>query len=628
MDLTRFNSGLGVVLFNHDRDKILGKILSAKIEDGRGIAVIEFDDDEDSEKILKKVRSGTLKGVSVGYSVSEWSRVQAGETSADGVKGPAYIARKWTPYEISIVSVPADASVGVGREAEPEITQTLPLEAGRSENTQNPKEGGEEDVKRSTPEVTNNVPVNSVPEASGERAMQTAAPVDTSAAETAARDAERTRVSEIVALCRDFSVDADQYISGGQTVDQVRAAILDGLKANRGPVATHGAGDVNVTGDAEDKFRAAAADGLLMRGGITVENPAAGAEEFRGASLRDLAVMIAVRNGEKAERLLRTTEDEMYARVTGERQFYAPTAAFPAILDTAIKKAYVQGHKLAPVTFDHFTSKGSLKDFKTVEHNYIAGPVGEFELIPEGGELKHDIPKDALRPTRKLATYGKQFTMTREAFINDDIGFLSTMPARYAAAARKTINGQVYKILFNNPVIYDGVQLFDAAHKNVLGTGAAPSMALVQKMILALGIQKDEFGQAIMIRPATIVCGLGYGMEFYKIFHSATVQTTDNTQAVNPLTNYASMIDIVEDATLNALAGSGACPWFLIADCTDCSFIQVDYLNGNEIPTIRRMETPGQLGYVWDVYLDWGITVLDYRGAVKNPGDVIPDPLS
>lgn len=39
--------------------------------------------------------------------------------SADGrFTGPADIARKWTPYEISIVSVPADPTVGVGRNLE------------------------------------------------------------------------------------------------------------------------------------------------------------------------------------------------------------------------------------------------------------------------------------------------------------------------------------------------------------------------------------------------------------------------------------------------------------------------------------------------------------------------------
>lgn len=118
VDLTRLNE-IGVVLFNHNRDRVIGKINKAWIENGRGCADIEFDDDADSELIYQKVKSGTLKGVSVGYSIDAIEEVAANKTSADGrFAGPCYIARKWQPYEVSIVSVPADDTVGVGRDAE------------------------------------------------------------------------------------------------------------------------------------------------------------------------------------------------------------------------------------------------------------------------------------------------------------------------------------------------------------------------------------------------------------------------------------------------------------------------------------------------------------------------------
>ena len=68
-------------------------------------------------------------------------------------------------------------------------------------------------------------------------------------------------------------------------------------------------------------------------------------------------------------------------------------------------------------------------------------------------------------------------------------------------------------------------------------------------------------------------------------------------------------------------------PWFLIGNKDDVDFMQVDYLNGNKTPIIRRAEQIGKLSIGWDIYLDWGITVLDYRGAVKNPGKVIQNPI-
>lgn len=114
-DLSRLNE-IGVVLFNHDRNKVIGKIENAWVEDNRGKAKIKFDSDNDAKVIMEKVANETLKGVSVGYVIDNYEIVEKGKMSTDGrFEGPCYIARKWTPLEISIVSIPADSTVGVGR---------------------------------------------------------------------------------------------------------------------------------------------------------------------------------------------------------------------------------------------------------------------------------------------------------------------------------------------------------------------------------------------------------------------------------------------------------------------------------------------------------------------------------
>ena len=149
-------------------------------------------------------------------------------------------------------------------------------------------------------------------------------------------------------------------------------------------------------------------------------------------------------------------------------------------------------------------------------------------------------------------------------------------------------------------------------------------------MIMALATQKDEFEQAIIVRPAAIIVPAGYAFDIYTLFNSPTINTSGNTQAVNPLYRYKDSISIIEDPTINQMAGGfgSVMPWFMTAAREDSDFIEVDYLNGQEIPTIRRMETPGQLGFVWDIYLDWGINPMDYRGCIKNPGVTVADPLS
>jgi phage head maturation protease len=116
VDLTRLNE-IGVLLYNHNRDKVIGKVVRAWIENGRGNAEIEFDTDEESEVIRQKVAGGTLRGVSVGYIVTSWEEVAANKKSSDGrFEGPCSIGKSWCPHEISIVSIPADPTVGVGRD--------------------------------------------------------------------------------------------------------------------------------------------------------------------------------------------------------------------------------------------------------------------------------------------------------------------------------------------------------------------------------------------------------------------------------------------------------------------------------------------------------------------------------
>lgn len=117
-NLSRLNE-IGCLLYNHNRDRVIGKVIRAWIKEGRGEAEVEFDEDAESDIIYQKVLSGSLKGVSVGYMV-DWDaaeEVKTGKKSRDGrFEGPCCIMRKWEPYEISIVSIPADSTVGVGRE--------------------------------------------------------------------------------------------------------------------------------------------------------------------------------------------------------------------------------------------------------------------------------------------------------------------------------------------------------------------------------------------------------------------------------------------------------------------------------------------------------------------------------
>ncbi|EBE7089394.1 phage major capsid protein [Salmonella enterica] len=109
VDLSVLNDKASL-LFNHEFDNHIGVVVpgSARIdEDGVGRALAQFSKvGQLANETFEKVKEGTMSKVSVGYTVLEGH--------ADFSKG-VYFVTKWQPYEISIVSVPADSSVGVGR---------------------------------------------------------------------------------------------------------------------------------------------------------------------------------------------------------------------------------------------------------------------------------------------------------------------------------------------------------------------------------------------------------------------------------------------------------------------------------------------------------------------------------
>jgi len=447
---------------------------------------------------------------------------------------------------------------------------------------------------------------------------RSAAPAGADEAAQRAVAEERQRVSDITSLCREAGMDPEEHIRSGATLDAVRAAAVTHLIQHGAPVASRARENDG------DNFRQAATDALLIQAGVNVTNPTEGANQFRGMSLRDIAIECMVRDGEgSTASLLRMGRDDLFHALS--RQFFNPTATFPAILDDAIRKGIVHRYQAVPTTFQLWTAKGSVSDFKpTKDHSYLVGGAGEFLRVGENGELKHDAPKSELLPQRQVDTYGRQFSMTRQAFINDDVGFITEVPGLYAASAKRTINKQVYKILVDNPAIFDGVPLFDDAHGNLITDGSKPSSDAIQAMMMKMLLQTDPFGESVMVQPAFIIVPVGYKFLMTTILASPTINTPDNTQAVNPLYQFREQLTIVEDGTINALAGKDkAAPWFMVGDPNYAKCLQVDYLNGQELPTIRRSEVPGQLGYVWDIFLDWGITAVDFRGISRNNGVAI-----
>ena len=105
VDLSRLNGGAAPLLLNHDPDRVLGIVERAWIDEKRrGMARITWATNDLARQVRQDVEAGVMQSISVGYVIQQAEQ-----------EGDVMVVRKWQPIELSVVSIPADASIGVNR---------------------------------------------------------------------------------------------------------------------------------------------------------------------------------------------------------------------------------------------------------------------------------------------------------------------------------------------------------------------------------------------------------------------------------------------------------------------------------------------------------------------------------
>ncbi len=219
----------GPLLMDHDSRDHVGVIESVQIGADRVCrAVVRFGKSARAEEVFQDVLDGIRRNVSVGYMIHEAKLV---ETSEDK---DIYRVTDWEPFEVSIVSVPADASVGVGRAADEEspvevIEQPDPVEDAEEEES----DGTETKQTKSTQGVITMSDIN----------------IDQIRAD--AIKEEQKRAAEIQAMGEHFArFGADKIaaecLRNGDTVEATRAKIMEKIGAQAMPTAELGLSDNEV----------------------------------------------------------------------------------------------------------------------------------------------------------------------------------------------------------------------------------------------------------------------------------------------------------------------------------------------------------------------------------------------
>lgn len=285
------------------------------------------------------------------------------------------------------------------------------------------------------------------------------------------------------------------------------------------------------------------------------------------------------------------------------------TSDFGNILLDVANESLLLGWEDADETFEQWTKKGQLSDFKTA-HRVGMGGFSSLSKVREGAEFQYVSTGDK-GETIALATYGNIFSVTRQAIINDDLNQLTDVPMKMGRAAKGTIGDLVYAILTGNTKLSDGKALFHADHDN-LSSGAI-SVASLDNARKLMRLQK-EGDRTLNIRPAYMLVPVALDTLASQTIKSASVKGADvNSGVNNPIQNFA---EIISEPRLDA---DDPAAWYLAA-ARGTDTIEVAYLNGVDTPYIDQQEGFTTDGIATKVRIDAGVAPLDYRGLVKSSG--------
>lgn len=383
------------------------------------------------------------------------------------------------------------------------------------------------------------------------------------------------------------------------TVDAARDKLLAHLGRDSGPIAAGGRVEAGET--AQEKFAKGAEAAILARARLEKDDTG---NEFRSYSLLELArASLAVRG-------VNTGRMDKMALVAAA--FTHSGSDFGNLLANIANKAMQRGVEEAEETFQLWTSVGTLPDFKPgsrVDLNAFPS----LEKVQDGAEYRYATVGDR-GETIQLATYGKLFSITRHAIINDDLDAFTRIPARMGRAAIRTVGDLVYAILTSNPKMSDGTDLFHANHKNLL-SGAGITTESVDAMRVAMATQKD--GDATLnIRLAHLLVPVALEGIAKTVRDSEYLVGASEKNNTVP-NSVRGTFDVIADARLDAASPKA---WYGAASAGVNDTIEVAYLDGNAMPTLEQQSGWNVDGVEFKVRIDAAAKALDFRTLAKNPG--------
>ncbi|BAQ44252.1 prohead protease/major capsid protein fusion protein [Methylobacterium aquaticum] len=542
-----------------DVSDVLGHVISARTIGGEARATIKLSRRPDVEVVVQDILDGHLRGVSVGYAVEAW---RDDSDPATGLR--TRTATRWMPVELSIVPIPADRGSIIRSEPLPDV---LP-------NTE--------------PQPTNPPPAPII------------TPPAPAIAERAAVNIQIRAIAQVAGLDQAWT---DGQIDAGATVEAARtaASTVETRMAANPTLRTTRAEIIADHNDPEIRIRAAgeAVYARFTPGHQISER----ARQYAGLTTLDLA--------RESLRLRSYATTGLAPAAIIERALHT-TSDFPLLLGEAINRTLREAYRAAPSGLKRVGRQTTAKDFRD-KHRLALSEAPRLEKVNEAGEFKSGTLAET-EESYRLATYGRIIGISRQAIINDDLSAFADLARRMGQAAAATEAQLLVDLLVSNagngPQMSDGKPLFDAAHKNKIGSGgSAPGVASLTTGRTALRRQVGLTGELIEMEPKFILIPPELETSTEQVLTTLHPTKADD---VNPFSSKLSLV--VEPRFTDAKR------WYLTADPGVSDGLEYAYLEGQE-----GVQLETQYGFEVDgirvrARLDFGAGFVDWRSWHQNPG--------
>src|SRR4030042_577067 len=259
------------------------------------------------------------------------------------------------------------------------------------------------------------------------------------------------------------------------------------------------------------------------------------------------------------------------------------TSDFPYLFGDVLDRQVLASYKAVDPVWKAFVRMGTVPRIYPQIGGYRFGITGGDQYLAEVAEKGEYLASERseARYACYVKKYGRQFDISWEAMINDDLGALNDTPERFARAAVRTEHRLVTGVYVADLVA--AANLYAAAKPH---GGALPlTIATLENTCEAMAAFTDANGEPIMNRAKYLVVGPGLEFTARQILTSATQMWVNDAVAAavpmataNVISQYG--LQLVIDPYIPVFAPNALLSWFLFADPKDIAAMECDYLTG------------------------------------------------